>query len=59
MDKLLEMLQAQLAQNFDHKVDLYREEGKGVLAVPSGMPLHPANVIFSMNDATLSTLVFY
>lgn len=53
--KLLQ-LQSILSQKFGCKVDLYREEGKGVLAVEHGKPLIPSNVIFSMEDWQLELL---
>jgi hypothetical protein len=54
-DKLLR-LQKQLAIELGYKIDVYREEGKGVLAVKHGEPLHPLNVIFTMSDRQLSLL---
>lgn len=49
-DKKLARLQKKLAFEFGMKVDLYRQEDKGVLAVPHGSTLNPFNVIFKMDD---------
>ncbi len=49
MNKLA-FIQEFLFKQFGHKVDVYRQEGLGVLAVPHGMALHPTNVIYSLDD---------
>lgn len=46
----LTFIQQFLFKKFGHKVDVYRQEGLGVLAVPHGMALHPSNVIYSLSD---------
>lgn len=51
-DRKLARLQKKLAFEFGIKVDLYRQEGKGVLAVPHGASLNPFNVIFKIDDET-------
>lgn len=48
-NKLLQ-LQAYLYDTFGMKVDVYREEGKGVVAVIHGRPLVPQNVIYALSD---------
>lgn len=48
--KRLTFIQEFLFEQTGHKVDVYRKEGLGVLAVPHGMALHPANVIYSLSD---------
>ena len=53
LDKRLESLHKQVATQFGHKVDMYYEEGKGALFVPSGYPLHPNNVIFAFPDIAI------
>ncbi len=49
-EQLLLRIQEDLAKQFGIKVDIYRHEGKGILAVPHGAPLTPANVIFVMQE---------
>lgn len=49
-DKKLMLLQSELFKQFGFKIDIYRQEGKGVLVVPHGASLHFTNVIFKMDD---------
>lgn len=60
MDELtkfrLEFIQKNLHARFGHKVDVYRREGYGVLAVPHGLPLHPANILEGFNDDVFTNL---
>lgn len=57
MDPRLLFLQARLSQQFGHKVDIYHEDGKGVLAVKHGDPLVPQNVIFSLSESALYSII--
>lgn len=50
MDTKLIVLQATLADKFGCRVDVFHQEGRGVLVVPHGEPLRPENVIFTMNE---------
>lgn len=55
-DEKLLYLQRFLAYKFGFKVDVYYQEGKGILAVKHGTPLIPSNVIFQMDEWTFNNL---
>lgn len=46
----LQALQKIVATQIGRKVDVYRQEGKGVIVVEHGKPLHPLNVLYIMPD---------
>lgn len=50
-DEKLRLLQSRLCDMFGMKLDLYRQEGKGVLAVPHGFTLKPSHVIYTLSDS--------
>jgi hypothetical protein len=46
----LENLQQQFFFQLGYKVDLYHsEEHRGIIIVPHGRPLHPANIVKAFN----------
>ncbi|MDO6451749.1 hypothetical protein [Oceanobacillus profundus] len=49
-DAKLKFIQKKLYEKTGMKVDVYRQEGDGVLAVPHGMSLQPENVIYALED---------
>lgn len=46
----MKRLQLAVVAQIRTKVDVYRQEGKGVIVVEHGKPLHPLNVIYDMPD---------
>lgn len=54
MEAKLARLQERVSLRFGCKVDVYRQEGKGVLVVQHGNPLEPVNIIFVLSEFELS-----
>lgn len=49
----LEVLQRQVSNQFNCRIDLYYMEGYGALAVVGGHALNPFNVIFAFPDVAI------